>query len=120
MARRVLRPAGRFSIDLLNPGPAIRHLEPRTERVAGGFHVLETRSYDAARQRIEKRVTLSREAGDEVKHYFESVRLYTPDEIRGVLARAGLQVCRILGDFTGRPYEVDTPRMILLGRKGMS
>jgi SAM-dependent methyltransferase len=116
---RVLRPGGRFAMDLHNAVPVMRHLTPRTERRAGPFHLIEERRYDARRRRIEKRVELHREEGGRpcVKEYFESVRLYAADEIAAMLAGAGLAVTRLLGDFTGQPYSDASPRMIVLGRK---
>jgi len=113
---RVLRPGGRFSIDLMNAAPAIRTLESRSEREAGAHRLIEERSYDAARRRIEKRITLVEKASGATKRYFESVRIFTPAEIADLLCAAGLEVRRMLGDFDGNPYGADSPRMIALGR----
>jgi SAM-dependent methyltransferase len=114
---RVLRPGGRFAIDLLNAAPTVRALETRSERRAGGFHIREERRHEAARRRLEKRVVLTRLESGETKEYHESVRLYRPEEIDAVLAAAGLRVERLLGDFSGSPYSEDAPRMLLLGRR---
>jgi SAM-dependent methyltransferase len=117
---RVLRPGGRFSVDLMNPGPAVRLLAPRSERRAGPLHVVEERRYDAARRRIEKRVALRRQlagGSTELREYFESVRLFSAEEIVSILAGAGLEVTRMFGDFCGRPYGEESARMIVLGRK---
>ncbi len=114
---RVLEPGGRFSLDLMNAGPAVRSLEPRTERRAGSFRVIEERRYDAARRRIEKRITIGQDGSSHARDYFESVRVYSPDEIASLLAAAGLEATRMLGDFAGRPHDPGSPRMIVLGRK---
>ena len=114
---RVLRPGGRFLMDLMNAGPAIRTLEPKTERDFGPFRLVEERSYDAPRHRMEKHIELFREGSKEPKRYFESVRIFTRTEILDLLSGAGLQVEKMLGDFTGREYSSNTLRMIVLGRK---
>ena len=114
---RVLRPGGRYAIDLLNAHATVKSLEPRSERQIGEFLLLEERSFDPVRRRIEKRITLMRNDSADEKHYFESVRIFSEEEIRELLARAGLVVRDVLGDFTGRPYGEDTPRMIVLGSK---
>jgi SAM-dependent methyltransferase len=117
---RVLRPGGRFLMDLMNAEPAIRDLEPRTERHPGPFRLIEERSYDPKRCRMEKHIQLFREGSKEPKRYFESVRIFTRVEITHLLSRAGLHVEKMLGDFAGSPYSSATPRMIVLGRKAAS
>lgn len=115
---RVLQPGGRYAMDLLNAESAVRSLVPRTERTVDGFRLVEERSFDAGRRRIEKKITLSREDASAGKQYFESVRVFSPDEITRLLDRAGLRVDELLGDFSGRPFGADTTRMIVLGSKG--
>ena len=55
---RVLRPGGRFCMDLMNAKATIRSLEPHTRRVVGLYEVIGERTYDDERRRIEKRITL--------------------------------------------------------------
>ena len=50
-------------------------------------------------------------------HQAESVRLYQPEEVTVGLRWAGLEVTGIFGNFQGDPYERDSERLILLGRK---
>lgn len=114
---RVLAPGGRFAIDLLNAETAVSALEPRTERRAGPFRLVEERQYDARRRRIEKRIVLTRPGEAEERRYFESVRVFGAEEIVGFLGRAGLRTDRLLGDFDGRGFGPGTARMIVLGTK---
>lgn len=114
---RVLAPGGRFLIDLMNPGPAIANLKPRdVEELEGGEAEIE-RWYDAASQRINKRITLHVEADRPPRAFVESVRLYHPEEVTIGLRWAGLEVDRLFGNFQGDPYARDSQRLILLGHK---
>ena len=131
---RVLRPGGRFAMDLPNLEPTVRDLRPRTERSIGTLRVVEERRYDRSTRRVEKKTVLlepetpaaappvegaspDKSRSARRKQYFESVRLFTKTEIHDLLGSVGLEIDRVLGDFDGRPYEGDAPRMILLGRR---
>jgi SAM-dependent methyltransferase len=114
---RVLRPGGRFLIDLMNPAPTIQGLAPRSERRAGAFAIVEERSFEAHRRRIEKRITLIDERSGEVRRYLESVRLYEEEEFRELLCASGLEVTRTFGDFGGAALRRESPRLILTGRR---
>ena len=51
------------------------------------------------------------------RRYVESVHLYTVAEIEELLERAGLEIEKLFGDFTGAPVGPDAPRLIVTGRK---
>lgn len=113
--RRVLRPAGQFLIDYLNPVFVERNLVPHSERVdpETGWTIEE-------RRRIEdgfviKTITIRTEDGE--RHYEERVRLLGRDWFERALAEAGLELRKIYGGYDGQPYEQATsPRLILIGR----
>ena len=114
---RVLRPGGRFLLDLIDR----RHLEatlvPQSTREEDGLRIEERRWLTAEPRRVEKELVI--DDGTTPRRYFESVRLYGVDEARDALASAGLTLERSLGDFTGAPHRAgETPRMILIGRRG--
>ncbi len=113
---RVLRPGGRFCLDLMNADSTIRSLVPLTERNAGPFRVIESRSHDALRRRIEKQIELHDTRTGTIQCYHESVRAFSPEEIESLLHLAGLRVERWLGDFHGAAYSPTSERMIVLGR----
>ena len=113
---RVLAPGGRFLIDLMNPGLALANLEPRdTQELDGGRAEIE-RWYDAASHRINKRIVVSA-PGEPPRTFFESVRIYQPEEVTIGLRWAGLEVSSLFGNFHGDPYERDSERLILIGFK---
>lgn len=113
---RVLAPGGAFLIDLLNPEPTIRGLNPRENRQVDGRQVEIQRWYDAARGRINKRILIEAPEGPP-QSYLESVRAYRLEEVATGLAWAGLEVTHRCGSFQGEPYSRDSERMILVGRK---
>ncbi len=55
---RILTPGGRFLIDLMNPEPTIGNLKPRDVEALDGREAEIERWYDAASQRIQKRITV--------------------------------------------------------------
>lgn len=112
----VLKPKGYLLLDYLNGDYTLTHLVPRDERRHNGILVVQERRFDSRRQRVEKKITL-KEAG-EFREYLESVRVYTHAEMLDMLNRAGFTVLRTVGDWDGRPFDRQSPRMILLCQKG--
>ncbi|HLU50428.1 MAG TPA: class I SAM-dependent methyltransferase, partial [Planctomycetota bacterium] len=114
---RVLRPGGSFLVDLFHPETTVRELVPRTERRHGTLHIVEERHHDALRRRIEKSIHIEDRATGETREYFESVYVFSLEEITDLLASVGLVVRSTWGDFHGRPFGGSSPRMILSGRR---
>jgi SAM-dependent methyltransferase len=113
---RVLTPGGCFLIDLMNPGPALEGLKPAERQVLDGREAEIERWYDAGSQRIQKRIVV-RAPGEPPRTFLESVRLYQPEEVTIGLRWAGLEVDTLFGNFHGDPYERDSERLIITGRK---
>ncbi len=113
---RVLRPRGRFLIDLMDRAFAMARLVPESERTHGDTRIEEKRWLSTDRLRIEKEI-LVRDRGGE-RRYHESVRLYDRSEMERLLEAACLRVGAVYGDFGGsRHREGATPRMILTGER---
>ncbi|MFQ6116427.1 MAG: class I SAM-dependent methyltransferase [bacterium] len=113
-----LKPEGCFFLDYLNKTHVIENLVPFDCRQENGYEVIQERRYNRAEERIEKKITL-KENG-EVREYFESVRLYTLEEMQSMLTKSGLMLEQTFGDFTGSPFASHSPRLILVGRKELS
>lgn len=113
---RVLAPGGWFLIDILNPAPALAALKARETVELDGRRVEIERWYDAALQRINKRISVA-VPGQPPRRFLESVRAYQPEEVTIGLRWAGLDVESLFGNFQGDPYERDSERLILVGRK---
>lgn len=115
---RILRPGGLLALDHINREAMLAHLKPRTERaLPDGRLLLEQRRYDEATRRVIKDIACS-EPGGQVKGWRESVRVYAPDELEGLLADAGLKPVARHGDYDGGPWRPDSSRLILIAKKG--
>lgn len=114
---RVLRPGGRFLLDLMDADAVRARLVPHSTREDGGCQVDEWRWLTPDGSRVEKRLVLTA-PGAAPRTYHESVRLYARAEAEQALAAAGLQVSACAGDFDGQPHVAGRgPRMILSGRR---
>lgn len=116
---RVLKQGGRFFLDYLNPLHIKETLQPETVRTVDDFTVVERRWVDQDTERVNKRVEVLRDE-EVVARTFESVRLYSLEEMKTILARGGLRIASCWGDYSGIPYAKDSPRMILSGLRDLS
>jgi SAM-dependent methyltransferase len=114
----VLTPGGQFLIDYLNPDQVRAGLVPESRTtLPDGSDVRQNRHVDEKTGRVEKDI-LIRNPGGEERTYRESVRLYTRDEMAGMIAGSGLTLEGVHGDFrAGAPFGSASPRMILTGRR---
>ncbi len=107
-----LNPDGTFWIDFLNAHSIFRDLSPLSERVLeNGKKVREERRVEAGR--IIKKITFL-ETGET---YEESVRLYSKNELEGLLSQTGLRVEGSYGSYEGDAWSPDSLRTILFARK---
>ena len=111
---RVLRPGGRFLLDLMNPHNASSP-EPSTLREEGSFEIAEERWFSQEDQRVEKRIRLLDRTTGRESEYMESVRVYLEDEIISILAEQNLKVEQVFGDFEGSAFATESPRQVLCG-----
>ena len=113
---RVLKPGGRLFMDYMNAARDVPGLVAYSERDAGGRRIVERRTYDAARRRVNKTIEVRRDGRTEAR-LNESVRAYERDELCALLEDAGLHVLRTFGACDGRAFDADAPRLILLAAK---
>lgn len=110
----VVRPGGWFVLDFLNaesvraalagaadaPAPGAAGSRVRRRLSGGGMHVIKEILLPDGRQ------------------FLERVRLFSRDELEGMLAGAGVRVHAVHGDYDGGPHRAGAPRCLLLGRRG--
>ncbi|MFQ5708405.1 MAG: methyltransferase domain-containing protein [bacterium] len=116
--QEALTPGGKFLQDYLNKTFVVENLIPFDSRQANGFEIIQERRYNRSEERIEKKITL-KENG-KTREYFESVRLYTLEEMKQLLRQTKLNLECTFGDFDGSPFTKESPRLILVGRKESS
>lgn len=124
--RRHLAPGGRFAFDVFNPDLTrlAAHSEDLSED-AGFTDGADTvarwlgieRDHATQVQRVTVRYARSR-AGRVVSREEEtfSMRWFFRFELEHLLARAGFTVEALYGDFDGRPFEGDSPEIVLVAR----
>jgi SAM-dependent methyltransferase len=108
-----LREGGTFVIDFLNASEVRTDLVPYDERVENGITIEQTRTISPDDRFVEKTIRL-RERG---KEYFERVRLLTAKDLQRMLAAAGFDVVRRVGDYKGAVWSEHSPRTILFARR---
>jgi SAM-dependent methyltransferase len=114
--RRVLRPHGTFVFDFLNSERVRSELPARDERLVDGRRVIQSRSLVENGRVVEKRIEILGSADPFPHIFYERVRLYSPAELRELLAESGLQVVEAFGSYRGNLLTPESPRVILLGR----
>jgi len=104
---RVLEKGAVFLFDYLN---LHRELEKLVQRETRGDVVIE-RWFDPSDRSFNKRITMGG------KRYLERVRGYDLDEISMMFTSAGLTIRAAFGDFLSAPFEMSSPRLIVVGTK---
>ncbi len=115
---RVLVPGGLFFLDTLNRERVLQCLEPCSVERRGDLECIQERRLARDGSRVEKRIVIRnhRVPGFE-RVFYESVHLYPASELRALFEGAGLSPQRSYGDFDGRAFGADSPRLILTGRR---
>lgn len=110
---RVLKKNGYFVMDYLNPDYVVHNLEPYGHRTAGDLEIREERWIDE--KRVYKKITINKNAGSKV--FYESVRLYSSEEMAEILDTSGIHIENIFGEYDGSAYHQGASRMIIFGKK---
>ncbi len=110
---RVLEHRAPFLFDYLNVHRELEHLVRKETRETPKGPVLIERWFDKSDRSFNKRITIGQ------KHYLERVRGYDLDEISAMFRACDLSIRAAFGDFDGEPWNGDSPRLILVGSKGL-
>ncbi len=112
----VLRSGGIFVLDYLNADQVKKTLVPHDTRRVGGRVVTQDRRISADGRYVEKQISATG-----LDHTVtERVRLFEPDELRGLLHDAGFSVERELGDYSAGPLKAESPRAIFVAKRSCS
>ena len=108
---RVLAPGAPFLFDYLNVDRELEKLVQRETRDTPMGAVQIERWFDPADHSFNKRITIGQ------KRYLERVRGYDLDEISTMFASCDLSIRAAFGDFEGREFTRESPRLILVGSR---
>lgn len=112
----LLRPGGVLVMDYLNAQLVRNGLIEEDTQEREGLRVTSRRSLEGTR--LVKRMRLERLDAGSVREVVESVRLYDPAELEGMLLAAGLRVNTVLGDYAGGTFREDhSPRWLALAER---
>ncbi|TFH02678.1 MAG: class I SAM-dependent methyltransferase [Calditrichales bacterium] len=109
--RSALNSSGNFVFDYFNSAHVIENLVPFHKEQIGDVVVEQERTISGSR--VKKRIHVMREG--KTSTFYESVKLYSPKQIRSMLDKAGLKVKHIFGDYDGSPLKENSSRMIVFG-----
>jgi len=109
---RIIRPGGRLVLDHMNREHVIRTLVEEDSQTRDGLTIRQRRRID--KNRIVKKIDVSDRSGRHVA-LTEDVRLYTPEEMKGLFESVGLRDVRLFGSFSGEALSPASPRMIATG-----
>ncbi len=114
---RVLRPGGRFVIELTNRDSLMRRFEPRESGLRrDGREGIQEREFDSATGTIKTTWTVIEADGERIIQRF-AIRMYTLQELEVRMAQAGLTVEEAWGGLDGSELTMDSHRLVVLARK---
>ncbi len=118
----VVRPGGLFLMEMGNRDWILRNFEPEgVIRAATGLEIGEQRRFDWDTSTVRSTWTFYRSRGRQKRTVLKeeiSVRLYSVQELKSLLERAGWQFVRSYGSLTDlKPVSFDSRRLVVVGRR---
>jgi 2-polyprenyl-3-methyl-5-hydroxy-6-metoxy-1,4-benzoquinol methylase len=101
---------GKFVIDFLNKKYLIKNLIEYSEDILLGRKIIQRRSI--VEDRIIKNIEI--ETNGSSKFFYESVKLFSPEQLIFALNDRGLFVDRIFGDFEGNVFDPESSERIII------
>jgi ubiquinone/menaquinone biosynthesis C-methylase UbiE len=113
-AYKLLENNGYFVLDYFNKSFVENNLVPSTIDNFEGKVITQNRFIEG--ERIIKEITIDNEG--EINKYFESVRMFSKDELINMLQKLGFRIIKTFGDFKGNSFELESsPRIIIIAGK---
>lgn len=105
---------GYFVLDYFNKNYLELNLVPITVEKINGKTITQKRYLENSR--VIKNVKVAQNGS--TKNFYESVRLYSLNELKNGLESMGFKILRIFGDYYGKPFDIDSsPRVIFIAQK---
>ena len=112
---RALKPGGLVIFDTHNRDTFLKGFIPCFVNEKESNLMIDRLTFDTQTGRLYNRRIVIRDGVRRDKPFF--VRTYNPSEIRTVLAKTGLEITKLLGDWDGNPVSAESRRMIVIARK---
>jgi len=112
-----LRPGGRLLLDLPNRDAYVSQVPPAYWDETPTHWVLCSFRFDSGTGTAVTDYTYVPKAGGPPQYRQTRVRWYTLPEIHAWLKEAGAAVTAVYGSWDAEPFDVDTPRMIVIARR---
>lgn len=113
-AYNLLENNGYFVLDYFNKRFVENNLVPSTVDEFDGSVITQNRFIEG--ERIIKEITIDNKG--KINKYFESVRMFSKDELINMLQKLGFKVFKTFGDFMGNSFELESsPRIIIISGK---
>ena len=109
----LLKESGIFVFDYFNSDFVKKNLVPKHKKEVGEIIVEQERFIEDSR--IKKKLDLIKDGKKTT--YYESVKLYSPDEIFNMLQSVNLKVMKTFGDYMGSIFNVESPSLLVFGEK---
>jgi len=111
---RSLKAGGRLLLDLRNAGKGLSRLNDldETREIASGTLKMSMR-YDHATRRARAEHVLTRRDGIRISSAFD-VRIYSGEELSGMIRNAGMRVTDIFGSLSGALFDETSTRMVIV------
>jgi SAM-dependent methyltransferase len=115
---RVLRPGGRLVLESLTIAESllVRGVDDGAEYGYGGIRMTTTNRYNVAESRLETDAVFAAADGTVERSRFAH-RVHTAGEVVRLVEAAGFGEVRLLAGDGATPYELGTPRMILVASR---
>lgn len=111
-----LKPKGKFVIDIENRDYILKFfIHEKWREKENGILLERHKFFPLTSVLTTKRILLNRN-GDQ-KESFRQYRLYSAHEILTLADKAGMTLTDSMGDYTGIPYQLNSPRMIFAFQK---
>ena len=116
---RALKPGGCLVLDLPNRDYYVNQVPPTYWEETASHWVLCAFHFDARTGVAETHYTfVAKGSGGIVEHRQARVRWYTLPELETWLDETGAAVEQVFGDWDAQPFAVDSPRLIIIARRG--
>jgi len=113
-AYNLLKQDGHFILDYFNKDFLLNNLVPTSIFSENGLRIIQNRTIEG--KRIVKKITF--ENNNLVNEFYESVRLYSYDEMLNFFLNSGFLISKQYGNYYGNDFERESsPRLIIFAKK---